>query len=94
MKEIGPSGVEAYFKRRVKEAGGFAEKHVSPGRRGVPDQIVTWQWGVDFVELKAPMGRLSDAQIRDHARRRQLGVKVFVLYTKEMVDDYLRLYDF
>jgi hypothetical protein len=94
MKEIGPSGVEAYFKRRVKEAGGLPEKHVSPGKRGVPDQIVTWSWGVDFVELKAPKGRLSGAQVRDHTRRRELGIKVFVLYTKEMVDAYLKLYGF
>jgi hypothetical protein len=55
MKEIGPNGIETYFKRRVKEAGGMTEKHVSPGRKGVPDQLVTWQGGVmHLVELKAP----------------------------------------
>jgi VRR-NUC domain len=92
MKEIGRYGIEAYLKRRVKEAGGMAEKHVSPGRKGVPDQLVTWDSGwMDLVETKAPKGRLSDSQIRDHARRARRGVKVIVLYTKQMVDDYIEM---
>lgn len=92
MKEIGPNGIEAYFKRRVKAAGGLAEKHVSPGRRGPPDQLVTWPGGrIHLVELKAPKGRRSDAQIRDHARRAIYGVHVYVLYTKEMINEYVAL---
>jgi hypothetical protein len=33
--------IEAALVRRVKELGGLCEKFVSPGRRSVPDRIVT-----------------------------------------------------
>lgn len=98
MKEIGPNGVEAYFKREVKEAGGMTEKHVSPGKKLVPDQLVTWPGGrMHLVELKAPRtkGRIGD-QERDHKRRAKLGVHVFVLHTTQLVDIYVgqqRTYD-
>lgn len=95
------SVVERYLVKRVKEYGGVAEKHVSPGRRGVPDRDVMWPYkaiyGVAFgqaelhwVETKAPNGALSDAQKRDHARRRKMGFKVFVLWSKPLVDWYIR----
>lgn len=94
MKEIGPSGIEAYFKRRVKEFGGMCEKHVSPGKKLVPDQLVTWpDEPMHLVELKAPRtkGRIGD-QKRDHERRAKYGVYVHVLYTKELVDAYVKSY--
>ena len=84
------STVERYFVKRVKEAGGVSEKHVSPGRHGVPDRIVLWpESKIDWVELKTVGGILSPAQKRDHARRRALGQKVFVLWTKAGVDYYI-----
>lgn len=95
MKEIGPNGIEAYFKREVKKAGGMTEKHVSPGRKGVPDQLATWDDGLmHLVELKAPRtkGKLREDQIRDHARREARGVRVFVLHTKALIDDYILTY--
>jgi hypothetical protein len=42
IKETGRYGVEAYLKKQVAADGGSTRKFVSPGRRGVPDQIVIW----------------------------------------------------
>lgn len=88
-KREGP--VEDYLKAQVALHGGLAEKHVSPGRNGVPDQLVTWNGLMDLVETKAPRGELSSAQIRDHTRRLQRGVIVFVTHTHEQVDRYIKM---
>lgn len=72
--------VEAALVRRVKELGGLCEKFVSPGRRNVPDRIITLPNGrIVFVELKAPNKAPTELQRRDHDRRRALGCDVRVI---------------
>jgi hypothetical protein len=72
--------VEATLVRRVKELGGLCEKFVSPGRRSVPDRIITLPNGrIVFVELKAPNKAPTELQRRDHERRRALGCDVRVI---------------
>ncbi len=84
MKE---STIERYLVQEVEKRGGLCEKFVSPGRRSVPDRIITWPYGViHFVELKAPGKAPRIDQLRDHARRRALGVNVFVIDSKGGVD--------
>jgi hypothetical protein len=79
--------IEAYLVRRVKKLGGVAEKFTSPGRRSVPDRLVTLPGGrVCFVEVKATGGKVTDNQARDHERRRKMGFAVFVVDSKEAVD--------
>lgn len=76
--------VEAALVTRVKTLGGMCEKFTSPGRRSVPDRIVTMPGGqIVFVELKRPGGRPTDSQLKDHERRRQLGCDVRVIDSKE-----------
>lgn len=76
--------VEAALVRRVKALGGLCEKFTSPGRRSVPDRIVTMPNGqIIFVELKAPKKKPTDAQLKDHERRRALGCDVRVIDNKE-----------
>lgn len=76
--------VEAALVRRVKALGGLCEKFTSPGRRSVPDRIITMPNGqIIFVELKAPNKKPTDAQIKDHERRRALGCDVRVIDNKE-----------
>lgn len=87
-KREGP--VEDYLKEQVALHGGLHEKHVSPGRNGVPDQLITWFRKMDLVETKAPDGVLSGAQERDHARRSARGVKVYVCHTYDQVDEYVQ----
>lgn len=87
MKEI---VIEEYLCDQVKILGGLCEKFVSPGKRGVPDRIITWPCGmIHFVETKAPYGKISKLQKIDHRERRKRGAKVFVLSTKPAVDKYL-----
>lgn len=79
--------VEQYLVRRIKRLGGMAEKFTSPGRRSVPDRLVTLPGNrIVFVELKANGKRPTDNQFRDHQRRLALGCEVLVLDSKEAVD--------
>jgi hypothetical protein len=76
--------VEAALVRRVKALGGLCEKFTSPGRRSVPDRIITMSGGrIIFVELKAPNKKPTEAQMKDHERRRALGCDVRVIDNKD-----------
>lgn len=84
--------LEDYLQERVEACGGLCEKFVSPGRRGVPDRLITWSGGrMDLVELKAENGQLSPEQRRDHKRRMERGVRVYLLNTREKIDKYIAL---
>ena len=72
--------IEAALVKRVKALGGTAEKFTSPNRRSVPDRLITLPGGVIvFVELKATGKKATDAQARDHNRRRAMGCRVLVI---------------
>lgn len=76
--------VEQALVRRVKALGGLCEKFTSPGRRSVPDRIITMPGGrIVFVELKRPCAKPTEAQIRDHEKRRKLGCDVRVIDSME-----------
>jgi hypothetical protein len=83
------SEIEAYFVRRVKEAGGLQRKFVSPGHRGVPDRIVLFAGWMAFAELKRPNMMAEDHQAREHKRIIAQGFPVFILDTKERVDSFI-----
>lgn len=81
--------VEKALVRRVKALGGMAEKFSSPARRSVPDRIVTMPDGqIIFVELKAPGKKPTEAQGRDHAKRRAMGCDVRVIDNKGDADAF------
>ena len=76
--------VEAALVRRVKAIGGLCEKFTSPGRRSVPDRIITMPNGqIIFVEVKRPGQKPTAAQLKDHERRRALGCDVRVIDSME-----------
>jgi hypothetical protein len=76
--------VERALVRRVKALGGTCEKFTSPGRRSVPDRLVTLPGGqIVFVELKAPGKKPTPLQQRDHATRRAMGCDVRVIDSKD-----------
>lgn len=90
------SEIEKYFCEQVKAIGGMAEKFKSPGRRSVPDRLVSMPATracrgahVIFVELKAPGRKPTSAQQRDHQRRRAMGFRVDVLDSGEAVDQWI-----
>lgn len=83
--------IELYFMTKVRQLGGFTRKYRSPGVRGVPDRIMFWK-GVAFVEIKTKIGQLSPAQRREFKRINDQGEAVYVLKSKEDVDNFLKLW--
>lgn len=76
--------VENALVRRVKALGGLCEKFTSPGRRSVPDRLITMPDGkIIFVELKRPGSKPTEAQLKDHERRRAMGCDVRVIDNME-----------
>jgi hypothetical protein len=95
MREV---RVEDYLREQVELRGGLCEKHVSPGRKGVPDRLITIPYTtgpeparMELVETKAPGKKPRKDQERDHARRAKLGIVVRVIDTKAKVDNYVRI---
>ena len=79
--------VEKALVKRVKSLGGICEKFTSPNRRSVPDRICLLPGGrVIWVELKSPGKRPTNAQRRDHLKRRMLGCEVQVIDSIEEVN--------
>lgn len=74
--------IERALVARVQILGGLCEKFTSPGRRSVPDRIVSLPGGrLIFVECKASGKQPAPLQARDHASRRALGFEVRVIST-------------
>lgn len=87
------SAIERYLVKRVKAAGGECRK--LKGRRNEPDRLVLWPgtYGparAHFVETKAPGKRPRPGQVREHTRLGGMGFSVFVISTKEAVDNYVK----
>ena len=84
--------IEAYLRDKVKKHGGIAFKFVSPGYNGVPDRLVIMPGGrIYFVEVKNERGRLSPLQLRCHNILDALGIRVYVLWSKEDVDAFMEV---
>lgn len=90
------SSVEDYLVAQVEARDGMCEKFVTPGKKGPPDRIVSWAArgrilaSIHFVETKRPKGGvLFSWQSRDHIRRRGMGFRVEVCWTREQVDAYI-----
>lgn len=85
---------EAHVEQRlfggVRDSGGKAIK--VRFLRGWPDRIVLWPRGIiHFVELKKPTGWVYEPrQQRVHSWLRKMGFSVYVIKTKEEVDEYLQ----
>jgi hypothetical protein len=86
------SEIEAYFVKRVREAGGLCYKFVSPGRRGVPDRLVVCRSSTYFVELKAPGRPLRPEQEREHERLADAGASVHKIDSYKLVDFFVEMY--
>jgi hypothetical protein len=78
--------IEAYLVKRCKEIGALCDKFTSPQRRSVPDRIITFSGRVLFIELKATGKKPTEAQVRDHDRRRAVGALVYWLDSTQQVD--------
>ena len=81
--------IEQALVKRVKGLGGLCEKFTSPNRRSVVDRVVTLPGNrIIWVECKAPGKKPTDAQLRDHEKRRLLGADVRVIDSIEAVNRF------
>lgn len=84
--------IEGDTRDRIKAAGGWMLKWVSPGQRGVPDNIVLWPDTTHFVEFKKPGEAPTVEQERVHRKLLLYGHRVVVISTREEAEAYLRKY--
>lgn len=71
--------------------GGDGRMTRAPGyRSGIPDVMIIHDWSPIFFELKAPKGRVSEAQKETHAALRTAGADVFVVRDLAEVSDHLK----
>ena len=81
--------IENALVRKVKKLGGMCEKCTSPGRRSVPDRIITLPNGkIVFVEVKNTGKKPTPLQLRDQDRRRALGCDVRVIDNMDDVNAF------
>lgn len=86
------SSVENHLRKRVEELGGTCVKQTWPGRRGAPDRLCLFPGKSFMVETKPPKGHEMAAwQGRAVALLRDSGVRVYIAYTKEQVDEVLEI---
>jgi hypothetical protein len=78
--------VEDHLKDRVEALGGFTRKYKSPGRRGVPDELVFLPRRFFLVECKTEIGDLSKLQALEINRINMLQIPCFVCSSKQDVD--------
>jgi hypothetical protein len=72
--------------KQVKAAGGELRKVKWPGRKSAPDELVLIPGGPSFfIELKAPGGKPTAAQTREHTRLRKAGFRVEVISSVEEI---------
>ena len=81
--------VENHLRNECKKRGFLCYKWVSPGRMGVPDDIVIGNDKTIYVECKSSVGRLSEMQKATIAKIGEHGGDVRVVYCKEDVDEVL-----
>lgn len=88
--------VEQYLKKRVTESGGMCSLITGRGFKGCPDALITWPrdgWAqLHLIEVKTTGGALDPWQENDHKARKRLNCHVRVIWTKQMVDEYVAEY--
>lgn len=84
------SKIESYLVKEVKKINGLCLKWVAPGTRGVPDRIVILPKGKTYyVEMKQPKGRIDSLQQYMHKQLTTRNHKVYTLWTKSQVDEFI-----
>nr|DAS75639.1 MAG TPA: Nuclease [Caudoviricetes sp.] len=82
--------IENYLIRKIKNKKGIAYKFTSPGNSGVPDRLCLFPNGkIFFVELKSPGKKPRSLQVNQITKITKLGQRVYVLDSKEKVDEVL-----
>lgn len=85
------STIENYFRKQViRHLKGLPLKLTSPSMNGLPDRIVLLPGGkIFFVELKDRGKKARPLQLVVHGILQRLGFKVYVIDSKEQVDEVI-----
>lgn len=87
-----PEGrIESYFVKQCKAHGLLCYKFTAPSTAGVPDRIAIGNGRTVFVELKAPGEKPRALQRAIHRQIQAHGGTIFVIDTKDGVDDFIHL---
>lgn len=87
------SAVEKYFCEQVAAHGGEVRKVKWLGRDGAPDRLALFPYCLIWVELKRPGKKAEPHQEREHERLRAYGQQVYVIDSREAVDNLMREVD-
>ena len=85
--------IERYLVKQVEDRNGMCLKFNSDSMRGVPDRIVIMRGITAFIEVKAPGKKPREEQARCFDKMTDAGAEVFVVDSKEQVDDMMFLFD-
>ena len=81
---------EEWAREEIKKAGGYMQKIAFPGRRGAPDDIIFWPYGIkELAEFKRRDGIISHNQHEVHELLKLYGTHVWLLYTREETLRYI-----
>lgn len=86
------SKLEAKFRNKVKQAGGWALKFSSPSTDSVPDRLILLPGGVAvFAEIKDGLKKdLKPKQLLMKRKLERLGFTVWVIQTAEHIEEFLQ----
>lgn len=83
--------IEAYLVKRVKEMGGIAAKHTSPGRAGDPDRLIKLPGKpAALLELKRPGENPRPLQLVRIGEWLEVGMLASWADSKDTVDLFLK----
>ena len=85
-------GLQNWIIGQCRESGILCEKIESKSARGWPDLVLMYGGRVVWIEVKSPTGkgRLSDAQMRCHAKMWDVGGWVYTVGTVELATAIIR----
>lgn len=84
--------IEYHLRNKIRLRYGGLVLKLAPSIKGMPDRLVVIPGGqMFFVELKAPNGRLSEAQKHFHERLKSLGSPVAVISSIEDADQWINV---
>lgn len=88
--EVSEKAIERYLVEEVERRGGLCLKYDNPHSIGYPDRIVILPgYPIVWVEVKSKGKKPRPIQEKRHAQLRNLGQRVFVIDSREGVQDVL-----
>ena len=91
MKDTSEKTLEVYIVRRVRSMGGRCLKYSNPGEAGYPDRLILLPGGMTaFAEIKSKGKRPTALQDFRHEELRRLGFPVYVIDSRQDVDNAIR----